>query len=211
MKTFQILTLAIGLLLSALIFTGCKKKEGAQGPQGPAGPQGPTGQGLAGTNSGFITGTVTGTRTNGTPFTEPFSYTYYFGNSSGTLDTLTWGSGYRFSMARSVNDIFSYNYSSIDVMTALKSSSTGTLSFDFGFEKSLGNNQLFRFSASTYTATATGLSYNASSGLFSGTLNVTFPGSQNNTGNPATIVGSFQATLMEVVHIKHLGSSMKAD
>lgn len=211
MKTFSISTLAMGLLLSVLVFTGCKKKEGAQGPQGPAGPQGATGQGLTGINSGFITGTITGTRSSGVPFTEPFSYTYYFGNSAGVVDTNSWMGGYRFSLARSINDIFSYDYSSIDVTTPLKSSTTGTLSFNLGFEKSLGNNKLFRFSANTYSATATGLNYNSSSGLFSGNFNVTFSGSENNTGNPATVTGSFQATVMEVVHIKQQVSATKKD
>jgi hypothetical protein len=202
-------TLFTGIFLAVLIFIGCKKAE--TGPAGPAGSQGATGVGLTGTNAGNITGTITGTRRDGTPFTEPFNYTYYFGGDSGTLDSL--GSGmYGFSLSRSTNDIFSNNFASLDITTTSKTAPTGTVSYLYvTFEKSLGTNKMFYFSAYTNTASASSLSYNATTGLFSGNFNVSLIGSQNNTGNTAVISGSFQATIVQMVYIKQQESEIKTN
>jgi hypothetical protein len=67
---------------------GSSGKDGVNGTNGQAGPQGEQGlqgpQGLAGVSAdelvknGFIKGTIKGTRTDGTPFTENFDYTIQF-------------------------------------------------------------------------------------------------------------------------------------
>ncbi|HWY12874.1 MAG TPA: hypothetical protein VN026_16180 [Bacteroidia bacterium] len=208
MKTIKTQILAITLLLVAVLFTECKK--GETGPAGAAGPQGSQGPVLTLINSGNVTGTLTGTRRDGTAFTEPFSYAYYLQGSSGTLDSLT-SSLYVFSMQRSINDIFSNNSASINVNAASKTASTGTLNLSFTFEKSLSSTKLFSFSGNTSTATATSLSYNATTGLFSGNFNVTLTGTQNNTGNTATIIGNFQANLIQKIYRKTLQSQIKTD
>jgi hypothetical protein len=210
MKTVPFLSLAMGTLLSAFVFIGCKK---TPGPEGPAGPQGPTGTGLSGTNGGYVTGTITGTRRDGTPFTEPFNYTYYFGGDSGTLDS-TGSNMYTYNLARSVNDVFSSNYVNLSITATSKSATTGTInSFYFGFDKPLSGNKVFSFSANTWTTStiATALAYNSSTGLFSGNFNINLSGMENNTGNPATINGSFQAALKEQVYIVKQQSAIKTD
>lgn len=207
MKTNAMRTLAAGLFLMALMFIGCKKAE--TGPAGAQGPQGATGQGLTGTNSGFVTGTVTGTRRDGTPFSETFNYTYYFGNDSGSLDSSA-ANNYNFSLSRGVNDIFSSNYANISMMTTSKTAPTGTISsLNFGFEKSLGSNKMFVFSGYVGMGSATSLSYNASTGLFSGNFTTTIPGSSNNTTNTATLTGNFQANVVQQVYRKQQESAIK--
>lgn len=200
MKTIKIKILATAMLLTAFLFTGCKKEAGPAGAAGPIGPQGPV---LTLNSAGFVTGTLTGMRQDGTPFTEPFSYTYYFPGNSGRLDSLSTTS-YGFFLSRSTNDIFSNNNASLNVNTTSKTASTGSFGLNLTFEKSLGTNKRFYFSTfGTATTTATGLSYNASTGVFSGNFNVTYLGSQNTSGNSATIVGSFQGIVVQDYNIKH--------
>ncbi|CAA9234419.1 MAG: hypothetical protein AVDCRST_MAG56-1090 [uncultured Cytophagales bacterium] len=66
---------------------GADGAAGPQGPQGAAGPQGGQGpQGTPGLNAdqlasnGFIKGTIRGTRTDGTPFSETFNFTLTSGH-----------------------------------------------------------------------------------------------------------------------------------
>ncbi len=203
--------LASALLLTALIFTGCKK--GETGPAGAAGATGATGPVVNLSNAGYITGTLTGTRQDGTPFTEPFSYTYYFTGlgASGKLDSIS-ATSYNFNMSRSVNDIFSNDNANVSVNTTSKTSSTGTLYLNFTFEKSLGTNKTFYFSTSASpSTTATGLSYNASTGLFSGNFNVSLTGGQNTSGNSATIVGSFQGIMDQQYSFKQHVAEIKTN
>lgn len=212
MKIVSRFAISAVVLIATLALTSCKKeKTGPQGPAGPAGPQGSPG--IAYTTNGFIKGTVTGTRMDGTPINESFNYTGYFGNSPGTVDSLNYGYGFQFFMARSTNDIFSSDYINLTINTMSKAASTGTLSsMYFSFEKPLGNNKVFIFTTnSVTTASVSGLSYNAATGLFSGNFTCYFDGSSNSSGNPATITGSFQCNLMETVHITRLVTDRKQD
>jgi hypothetical protein len=209
MRTIAMHVLAAGLLLSAFSFTGCKKAEaGPAGPQGPQGPQGPV---LTFINSGFVTGTISGTRKDdGVPFNEPFSYTYLFNTNNDQLDSVS-PTQYYFNLSRYTNDIFSSNSANLNIQTNSKTATTGTLNLYFILEKALGGNKVFSFSANTFSSTVTGLSYNQSSGAFTGNFNVAIPGSENSTGNTATFTGSFQATLVRVVNFKQTEAEIKAD
>jgi hypothetical protein len=209
MKTaFKIL--AATLTLSSFIFIGCKKGEtGPKGDQGAAGPAGPV---INMTSGGFITGTITGTRKDGVPFSEPFNYTYYFPGmgGSGTLDSSGTNS-YNFSLQRQEADIFSNNYCSINVNTTSKTASTGTLNLNMTFEKTLSSTKYFSFNGSVGSVPVTSLSYNASTGVFSGSLNIIINGFSNSTTNTATLTGSFQAATIQKVQLVRQTDAIKAD
>lgn len=209
MKTVPTLKLAMGILLSALVFTGCKK--GDTGPAGPTGPQGPQGPVITFINSGFISGTITGTRKDdGVAFNEPFSYNYNTQGNGDQVDSI--GSNmFTFTIDRYTNDIFANKSAYINITTTSKTASTGTLSFNLNYERQLTSSKLFSFNCNTYSATATSLNYNQSSGLFTGNFSITLSGTQNSTGNTATVTGSFQATMIQVVNLKHQESGIKMD
>jgi hypothetical protein len=198
MKTVTIKTLATGIVATLMLFTSCKKAE--TGPAGPAGSNGTNGtNGIIPTyTDGFIKGNISGTRKDGTPFNEAFDYKNYWEGSSGTLDSNSVAS-YDFRIARG-NTVLSPNGAQITVNTSSKTASSGNITLDgFAFSKSLGTNKSFEFTVTTPpTTNITGLSYNASTGLFTGNFSFTVPGIQNSTGNTATVNGSFQATIMQI-------------
>lgn len=210
MKNTAIKMLAATFVLALIILSGCKKAEA--GPKGDTGAQGPQGPVLNMTSGGYVTGTITGTRKDGVAFNEPFSYTYYFPGmgGSGTLDSLG-SSNYNFNVQRQVADIFSSSYCNFDITTTSKTASIGTLDINFSFEKALSSSKYFSFYGFNSVTTATGLSYNASTGLFSGVFNVTISGGNNSTGNSATLVGSFQANTTQRVQLTHQDGAIKAD
>ncbi|MBK7665906.1 MAG: hypothetical protein IPJ32_00335 [Sphingobacteriaceae bacterium] len=203
MKTIAIKILSLSFFLTSVIFTGCKKDETAPGTQGP---QGPAGQGVTGTSNGFISGTLSGTMRDGTPFSEPFSFSYYFGSESGTLDSLNAGS-YNFSLSRQTNDVFTNNYAYMTINTASKNSTTGTITnMGISLKKSIGSNKVFYFDGALNSGNVTSLSYNASTGLFSGSFTLSIPGSSNNTTNTATVTGNFQGNVVQQVYRLAQGS-----
>jgi hypothetical protein len=76
-------------LAAAFALVSCKGEEGEIGPKGANGETGATGaQGLAGASydkvfeNGFMKGTITGKRKDGTAFSEPFEYKFASGNAS---------------------------------------------------------------------------------------------------------------------------------
>ncbi|HXU28588.1 MAG TPA: hypothetical protein VN698_15265, partial [Bacteroidia bacterium] len=81
MKTKTIKFLTASLAVATLLTTGCKK-----GDTGPAGTPGAPGV-VATSTDGFIKGTFSGTRRDGTAFTENFNFQNYWGTPSGTLDS----------------------------------------------------------------------------------------------------------------------------
>lgn len=198
------------VVMGIIILSGCKKAE--TGPKGDQGTQGPAGPVVNMTSGGSITGTITGTRKDGVAFSEPFSYMYYFPGmgSSGTLDS-SGTSNYTFSFQRQEADIFSSNYSSININTSSKTASTGTLSLNLTFEKALSSTKYFSFNGNISNAAATGLSYNASTGLFSGSFNVTINGFSNSTTNTATVTGNFQANVIQRVQRVYQEGTVKTD
>jgi hypothetical protein len=201
MKTIKMKTLATGIVAAMILFTGCTKK----GDTGPAGAQGATGVVTTSTD-GFIKGTLTGTRRDGTTFSEAFNYQNYWGGPSGTLDSMGVGM-FGFSINRGT-DILSNNSISLSINTISPTSTTASyVSMSFSFTKSLGTNKEFYFSQSGGgTTTVNTLSYNKTTGLFTGNFSTSLTASQNNTGKAASIVGSFQATITQLVYLKkHTG------
>lgn len=204
MKTSAFKTLATGIVAASLILTtSCKK--GDTGPAGAAGTNGyvPT------SSDGFIKGSISGTRQDGTAFNNvTFNYTNYWGTPSGTLDS-TSAASYQFNISRGV-DIFGTNSAQITVNTTttnLNGSGNGLISLNnFSFTQSLGANKEFDFTVSNASATITTLSYNASTKLFTGNAIFTVSGSQNSTGNTATVSLSFQATITQLYMLVHHNS-----
>lgn len=82
------LKFSIYALMTAAALAACSGEDGEPGPQGEPGAQGPQGeqgpQGTPGVGSayklGSLEGTVTGTRKDGTAFSETFKYEYTFNN-----------------------------------------------------------------------------------------------------------------------------------
>ncbi len=187
-------TLATGVIASVLIFTACKK--GETGPAGTNGTNGANGVVTTSTD-GYIKGNLSGTRQDATAFNEAFNFQNYWGGTSGTLDSMS-ATNYLFSISRGV-DILSSTGASIDIKTTSKTATTGTITLNnFSFNKSIGTNKMFSFNAySSPTVIATGLSYNATTGLFSGNFSYSLTGLQNSSGNTAIISGSFQATMTQ--------------
>jgi hypothetical protein len=201
MRTLRFNIFAAAIILAGSLFTSCKK--GDKGDPGPTGPAGTNG--LVPTHTdGYIKGTISGTRQDGVAFNETFNFTNYYSGLSGTLDSNSTVS-YDFRIRRS-NDVFDENMADITVNTTSKTATSGTFTLnDFSFKKTLSTNNQFVFTtSSSQSATITGLSYTASSGLFTGNFSLTVPGFQNSTGNSATISGSFSATITQIHQlIKH--------
>jgi hypothetical protein len=198
MKAIRIKTLATGIVATMILFSGCKKTDNT----GPAGPQGPSGL-VTVYSDGFIKGNVSGTHRDGTAFNETFNYTNYWNGSAGTLDSASFG--YSFYMKRAT-DVFANNSSTLNISTtSLTSFSSAFGSLSFSFTKSMGANKLFEFyltGSSSVTPTLSGVSYNSSTGVLSGSFNVTLSPSQNNTGKTATISGTFQSTITQLYYFK---------
>ncbi len=217
MKSITLKTLATGIVAATLLFTGCKKAtngtNGATGPQGPAGVV-PT------STDGFIKGTVTGNRRDGTAFTETFNYTSYWGGPAGTLDSMSasMGGGFSFNLNRST-DIFQTSSASINIYTPSLTNFAGAFgSLNFTYTQSIGTNKEFQFSignGSSATAVLTNVAYNKSTGQLTGNYTATSPAGSggsgnNNTGNAATITGSFQSTITQLYyHNEHVVSNNK--
>jgi hypothetical protein len=196
MKTIMMKTFATGIVAATLLVTSCKK-----GETGPAGADGAAGaNGVVPTSTdGFIKGNVSGTRQDGTAFNESFEYKNYFGGNSGELDSAGIAN-YDFSIFRVGGDILSQNSAEITVNTTSKTASTGNITLNsFSFTKSLGSNKSFEFQLTSGVSTSiTGLSYNTSTGKFTGNFSFTSNGFTNTTGNTATVSGSFEATMTQI-------------
>jgi hypothetical protein len=204
MKTMTIKTFATGVVALGLLFTSCKKEDGEMGPAGADGKDGvvPT------STDGFIKGNISGTRQDGVAFNETFEYKNYFGGTSGTLDS-TSATSYNFQISRSQGDILNQNRASLSINTTSKMASTGNISLtDFMFSKSLGTNKKFEFMLTgTPSTSITGLTYNMSTGLYTGNFSFTVNAFQNSTGNTATISGSFEATMTQIYNYIHTVNS----
>lgn len=198
MKKITISAFAVAIVASAFLITSCKK--GEMGPEGAAGMNGTDGV-VATSTDGFIKGSVSGTRQDGTAFNETFEFNNYWGTPSGILDSNS-TTNYDFNISRGTS-ITENNRASININTSSKTASSGNITLnDFMFTKSLGTNKKFEFTCNSNPTTAiTGLSYNTSSGLFTGSYSFTVNGFQNSTGNTATISGSFQATMTQMYYL----------
>jgi hypothetical protein len=202
-------TLPIMLISITILFTACKKpKDGEQGPQGPQGQQGPAGV-VTTSSNGFIKGTLSGTRSDGTAFNSVYNYTNYWGGPSATVDSSS--SHYEFSIGRGT-DILSVDVASFNIVLPNFASSSATVYINnFAYSQSLGTNRLFQFfvyNNVTLAGTVIGFSYNPTTGLIKGNYSISISGTNNSTGNPATINGSFEGTATKIYY---RSSSVKLD
>ncbi|HXU26218.1 MAG TPA: hypothetical protein VN698_03225, partial [Bacteroidia bacterium] len=99
---------------------------------------------------------------------------------------------------------------SISVNTNSPTASTGFITLsNFTFTQSMSSHKEFDFSVTNnINATATALSYDKNTGMFTGNFTFNVAGAQNNTGNAATITGSFQATVTQLYYfVKPIGNA----
>jgi hypothetical protein len=194
MKKLSVLAFASVLL----IFGGCKK----EGPAGPTGATGSAGSNYSMPSDGYIKGTITGTRADGiTPINISFNHAYY--QSIGTMTPGGWWVDTAFSFTRYNGSVQSSQNNNISLyfdITNLSSSTPSVWASTTAgqFWQNDGNTKIFDFSFnSSSTITITNFSYNNSTGVVSGSFTVNI--SSTSTGYPATITGTFQATLKEYV------------
>ncbi|MEO8759834.1 MAG: hypothetical protein ABI388_02245 [Bacteroidia bacterium] len=207
MKTISIKTLATGIVASTLLFAASCKK----GDTGPAGANGTNGL-VATSTDGYIKGTITGTRQDGTSFIENYDFENYYGTPSGTLDS-TGINSVEFDINRSM-DVFGRNSASIAITATTPTASTGTLSLNnFNFTKSLGTNKEFVFSVNNNTtAQVNPLTYNSSNGMFTGSTSVVSNALGNSTAHSATITIQYQATITQLyMLVHHNGNAVKTN
>lgn len=194
MKTTSIKTLATGIVAFSLLFTACKKSDTTAGPTGPQGPAGV----VTTSSDGFIKGTLTGTHRDGTAMNETFSFSNYWGGAAGTLDSTYSsfsGNSYSFFFQRGT-DILSSNSAQLSIAsTSLTSFASAIATLNFTYVRSLGTNKQFYFSVSNVTPVLSGVTYTASTGIITGTFNITIAANANSTNHAATISGTFQSTI----------------
>jgi hypothetical protein len=160
----------------ALAFTSCSK-DPEVGPQGPAGPAG-TSYSLS--QGGHIEGTITGTRSDGTPFTTDFNYQHYLQVDNYDYDAFN---GYHFTLTRFPGPTQLSN-AGADIEFR---------NFILSIYKDLDNNQVFVFncSAGSTDIVFTNYSYDTSTRIAQGDFAINT--SSTSTGWPATIIGSFKS------------------
>ncbi len=203
MKTISIKTLATGIVASTLLFAASCKK-GDTGPAGTPGTNGSNGV-VATSTDGYIKGTVSGVRQDGTAFSESYDFENYYGSPSGTLDSSGVVNPYTFNINRAM-DIFGNNSASIAISVATTTATTGNLTLNnFTFTKSLGTNKEFVLNLNnSVSGTVNNLSYNPSTGMFTGSIaNITVNAAQNSTGHTVNISINFQATITQLFMMTH--------
>jgi hypothetical protein len=184
---------------------GQKGESGDKGAVGDTGTAGPDGQGYL-VKRGSYEGTVTGSRQDGTPFTETFNFEY----SDESFDAFNDEDEGIYSL-----DIDRYNNSSwqdwnpylgIDI-TIENMGEEGqdiyVTDFDFDFEKVLDATTTFRFELNyndededVPVVTISNFSYNDVTGVLEYDFSFTYDGENtdyNSTGNPITVTGKFNS------------------
>lgn len=206
----NIKTIALCMVTATILFTGCKKAtNGKDGEAGPQGPQGSPGVVATSTN-GYITGTLLGTRKDGTPINETFNYTNYWGGPSATLDSIS-AATYVFSFSRGT-DILKQDGANFTYVAPTLTTTSGSISMsNFAFSKTLGTNKEFQFSTNNTTSlNATSLVYNKNTGLFTGNFSGSISAINNTSGNSATISGSFQVTVTQIYNFIKKGTPISS-
>ncbi|HYF70299.1 MAG TPA: collagen-like protein [Ohtaekwangia sp.] len=215
---FRLINRSTAIALFAISFSmlSCEGEEGSIGPKGDTGAQGEQGlqgeQGIPGEDgsgnesilvkAGYAEGTITGTRQDGTEFTETFKYEYApeleimnhggmqlnavylrrYGNAGGNYESNT--SFFQFGFYRDEND------------------NLVPQQFVLQFTKVIDATSVFSFSANNYIIMQEGLAliettnyvYDEETGVLTFDFSYTDEvGNQNTTGNPVTITGSFNS------------------
>jgi hypothetical protein len=197
-KVIQTIIL-IGAVL-VVLFTSCSKK-GDKGPAGQQGAQGNTGE-VSILTDGYIKGTISGFRMDGTAFTETFTYTTSYSIEQSSMDSIS-PTSYDFNIAKGPMDhlytefssVLNFNASSLSPVTITSAS------FRLSFAKLTGTNEfVFSTTSSGITPTITNVVYDKNTGVITGNYIVNVIGSQNSTGNGANINGSFKATMAQTYY-----------
>ena len=189
----------MGVVL-VVLFTSCSKK-GDKGPIGPQGAQGATGE-VDLITDGYINGTVSGFRTDGTAFTETFTFSTCYNIEQSTVDSIS-PTSYDFNITRgSIDHIFTEFSSALQFNASSLSPITITsASFRVSFAKLTGSNEfVFGTTSSGIIPTITGVVYDKTTGVITGNYIVNLTGSQNTTGHSANITGSFKATIAQTYY-----------
>ncbi|MEO6305332.1 MAG: hypothetical protein ABIP51_19380, partial [Bacteroidia bacterium] len=140
-----------------------------------------------------------GTHRDGTSFSNTFNYTNYWGGQSATLDSTNFGYEFSFSRGTEIlsNDGAYFAFS----VTSLTATTAPFFVNSFNYSQSMSGNRLFEFSLNgSSSGTITGLSYNQSTGLLKGNYSIASSNVANNSGNSATIVGSFEVTATKLYY-----------
>ena len=172
-----------------------KDKTGDIGPAGAQGIQGTSGL-ITTISDGYLQGTISGINKSGIPFVETYTYSIYTSDlKESYLDSVN-SSTYDVDIVRyattQLGERADFRFTASSLLPLTVSSS----SFNFNFIKSLGNNKYFIFTSNYgVSPTLSGLNYDKSTGIITGNYLLNLTGSQNSTGNPANITGSFKATL----------------
>jgi hypothetical protein len=177
--------------------TSCKKKDktGDVGPAGAQGIQGTSGL-LTTISDGYLQGTISGINKSGLPFAETFTYSLYTSDLTESYIDSVNSSTYDVSIIRYATTHLGEKADFMVTASSLLPFTVSSSSFNFNFIKSLGNNKYFIFTSNYgVSPTLSGLNYDKSTGIISGNYLLNLTGSQNSTGNPAIITGSFKATL----------------
>ena len=195
MKKIIISSLIFAFSLLIITLDSCTKK----GDLGPSGQQGA--QGAAGTvtlkTDGYIKGTLTGMRRDGTLFSETFSYSSCLYEES-YIDSIN-PTQYVFSMFRAIDAV---NQSGARLKlnaSSLSPINIAATDFDFALVKSIGTMEFYFVLTSNVSPSLSNVTYDRNTGIVSGNFIVNILGVENNTGNAANITGSFKATV-PVVH-----------
>ena len=215
-KFFYQLSKRSGLLLVAFsasfALSSCEGDEGAIGPQGEKGEQGAPGttgdkggkgdggnDGEGGTGAftkvGFFEGTITGIRSDGTPFKETFKYEYV-ANLAQTMENDVFGTK-RYSQSN-----FESPSVSLDAQVLNKGTEKETLrpyQFEFSFSKEIGD-KMFKVNAYLYYSyysnniEISNYVHNMTTGVISYDFTYTGTGANDNsTGKALTITGKFNS------------------
>lgn len=206
-RSYQVIKTPLRFLLLVCIsvaIASCSGDDGDTGPQGPQGEQGAKGDkgdtGAAGadaiTKNGYFEGTVTGTRQDGTAFTETFKYEYGAETTSFDDDGDLWT--YRYRDPQENSPYLYIQGNATDIGTA--NEALTIYDFDFEFTKELSATSLFYLEAWHYnennssTVEVTNYSHDSTTGVLS--FDFTFTGvdsNDNTTGKALTITGSFNS------------------
>jgi hypothetical protein len=182
-------------VIASLALVSCEGDQGPTGPQGPAGAKGDAGPtGATGAQgdpalkkTGSISGTIKGTRQDGVAFNESFNYEYAEEPIEG-FD----GQNTSFWLERYSEPNYNSAYAEIRLRVQDKGLQTENIYADylyFYFYKELSVNKAFTFSLGSNKIQISNYKYDASTGKL--TFDFTYVGTDNSSGNEATITGSF--------------------
>lgn len=178
----------LAILLIATSLWGCKKDDDQQTiPPTPSYPAG-----------GFIKGTVTGTRSDGEPFSYNFDYKFY--NDYDFLSFDDFNSTYSVSVSRlETGSVYNLAQSSATIQFECDNpnppNNISNIEMELQLVKSLGNNSFFVFYNNTSdNISISNYAYNPATRVMSGEFSYQSQGTNNSSGNLATITGSFQTT-----------------